>query len=102
MLSINMPGDIAALLAKRLRQCRLDHNWSREELSQRSGVTVASIRRFESKGEISLTRLLQLCFTLHALDGFENVLLTAEPTSIAEIEKDLRKKVRKRARRRSS
>ena len=99
MLSIKSPVDIAKLLAKRLRQCRLDNNWSREELSARSGVTVASIRRFESTAEISLGRLLQLSFTLHALDDFENLLQTPEPTSISQIEKNLSKQTRKRARR---
>ena len=67
MISIKTPDDIAKILAARLRQRRLDNNWTREELSQRSGVTVASIRRFESTAEISLNRLLQLCFTLHVL-----------------------------------
>ncbi len=102
MLSINSPNDIAKLLSKRLRQRRLGFNWSREELSQRSGVTVASIRRFEATAEISLERLLQLCFTLRALDSFEKLLLEPEPVSIAQIEKNLIKKERKRARRKSS
>ncbi len=83
----------------RYTRCRLKNNWSREELSQRSGVTTASIRRFETTAEISLERLLQMCFTLHAMDGFENLLITPEPTSIAEIEKMIKTKIRKRARR---
>ena len=85
MLTINSPGDIARLLADRLKQRRLDYNWSREELFSRSGVTVASIRRFENKAEISLNRLLQLCFVLHAMDDFENVLLPPKLTSIAQL-----------------
>ena len=90
------------MLAERLRERRLAYNWSREELSQRSGVTVASIRRFETNAEISLGRLLQLCMILHALDDFERVLAPLEPTSIAAIEKALQKKKRKRARRKTS
>ena len=102
MLTIKSPNDIAKLLALRLKQRRLDYNWSREELSSRSDVTVASIRRFETKAEISLSRLLQLCFVLHAMDDFENILAPAKLTSIAQLEKNMKKKKRQRARRKPS
>ena len=102
MLSIKSPTDVATTLSMRLRQRRLVHNWSREELSRRSGVTVASIRRFENTSEISLGRLLQLCLVLRALDDFENILAIPEPASIKEIEKHIKKKTRKRARKKSS
>jgi len=102
MLSINSPGEVAQLLAERLRQRRLANNWGREELSRRSGVTVASIRRFETQAEISLGRLLQLCMTLRVLEDFEHVLAAPEPRSIAEIEKSIKKKKRQRARKKAS
>ena len=99
MLSIKSPNDIALELAQRLRERRLDNAWSREELASRAGVTVASLKRFELTGDISLKRLLSLCFTLHAVDGFDQLLLESEPRSIAEIEKRLNK--RQRGRRKS-
>lgn len=99
MLSIKLPNDIAEMLANRLRQRRLEHNWTREELAARSGVTVASIRRFETTYQITLQRLLQLSFTLHLIDSFENLLIAPPALSLAELEKNYQLKTRKRARR---
>lgn len=101
MLSIKSPNDVAQLLAERLRQRRLEQNWTREELAKRSGVAIASIRRFETTYQISLQRLLQLSFTLHLINSFENLLLAPPPTSLAELEKNYAKKSRQRARRKS-
>lgn len=101
MSSIKLPNEVARLLAGRLRDRRIEHNWSREELSRRSGVTIASIRRFETTSEISLTRFLKLCFTLHALVDFQNLLKPSPPTTIAQIESQLKQKKRQRARRKS-
>ena len=102
MLSIKTPAEVAELLAERLRQRRLDLNWSREELSQRSGVTVASIRRFENTSEVSLARLLQLCMVLGSLDDFDQVLAASKTPSIAELKRQQKKRKRLRARRKSS
>ena len=99
MFSIKSPYEVAKELADRLRQHRLAQAWSREEFARRSGVSAASIKRFELTGEISLKYLLALCFTLGVLDDFESVLLLPEPTSIRELKKLLHKKKRQRGRR---
>jgi transcriptional regulator with XRE-family HTH domain len=98
IFSIKSPFEVAKELAERLRQQRLAHAWSREELAERSGVTTASIKRFELTGAISLHRLLALCFTLHAIDDFDRVLSPPTPSSIRELKKSLQ--TRQRGRRR--
>jgi transcriptional regulator with XRE-family HTH domain len=98
MLPINTPKEIAEELAKRLRERRLAYVWSREELARRSGVTAASLKRFERNGEISLKSLIKLCFTLHAVDGFDQLLKAEEPKTLADLEKGL--KIRMRGRKR--
>ena len=101
MLSIKTPEEVALELANRLRTCRLDLNWSREELSRRSGVTVASIRRFETTGEIALKRLLILAFVLHKLDDFSDIMTARGAIkTLAELEK--KSHTRKRGRGKSS
>lgn len=100
MLSIKSPGDMALELAKRLRQQRLAYAWTQVELAERAGVTVASLKRFETTGEISLIRLLQLCFTLHAIDDFEMLLREPVPKTMVDIEKQRKK--RKRGKRKST
>jgi len=102
MLSITSPGEMAQKISERLRQRRLDNNWSRQELARRSGVTVASIKRFELTAEISFKRLLQLCFVLHALNEFDTILAEHKPLTIAEIEKSLKRKQRQRGRTKKS
>ena len=96
MLTIKTPDEVAKELADRLRSLRLENNWSREELARRSGVTLASLRRFETTGKISLDRLLTLAFVLHKLDGFSQLLKPSTVKSIAELEK--RSHTRKRGR----
>ena len=55
-------------LAARVRTRRREGKISQSELGRRSGVSFASIRRFETKGEISLTNLLRIAVVL----GYEN------------------------------
>lgn len=96
MLSIKSPKEVAKELADRLRQHRLAYAWSREELATRSGVTVASLKRFELTGNISLHRLLAICFTLGIINDFESVLLPAQPPSIQALKKMLQQRQRGR------
>lgn len=100
MISINSPDDIALLLAQRFRAKRLQLGWSREELAQRAGETVASIKRFELTGEIALSRLLQLCFVLGSLDTFSQVLESPPPFTIADVKRQI--PTRQRGRRRKT
>lgn len=100
MLSIKSPREMAKELAYRLRQYRLAQAWSREELALRSGVTAASIKRFELTGAISLHRLLALCITLNALDDFDRVLVLKTPPSMQILKKILH--TRQRGRRQAS
>ena len=51
---------------------------SQRELSERSGVAYASIRKFESTGIISLESLLKMCEALKRLADFESILLPSD------------------------
>lgn len=60
-------------LANREKKRRKKLKISQKELSEKSGVTYASIRRFESTGEISLSSLLKIANALGYLSDFEKV-----------------------------
>jgi transcriptional regulator with XRE-family HTH domain len=47
-----------------LLQKRLDKNPTQEGLAKRSGVSLGSLKRFESSGHISLESLLKLALVL--------------------------------------
>jgi len=100
MLSIKSPQEISLELAERVRKCRLQHAWSREELAKRAGITVASLKRFELTGQIALVRLLQLSFTLSKLKDFDKVLLLDSPKTLDDIKKSQRE--RKRGKKKST
>ena len=65
--------NIQAELVKRFVKRRKEQKITQKELSQKSGVTYASVRRFENTGEISLTSLLRLAQTINCLEDFNSL-----------------------------
>ena len=85
--SFHLPGDIARILAERLRELRLHNGWKRATLAVRSGVTEASLKRFERTGKVSLENLLKLCHALGRLQEFDGLLIPPVARTLAELEK---------------
>ena len=67
-------------IVERVKERRKELKLSQQALSKRSGVSYASIRRFESTGEVSFTSLLKIASVLNALADFcklfENEIVT--------------------------
>lgn len=57
-------------IVERVKERRKELKFSQKELAKRSGVSYASIRRFESTGEISFNSLLKIASVLNALADF--------------------------------
>lgn len=95
MLSFISPEEAMYQLAERVKQSRLAENFSRKSLSERSGVSEASIKRFETTGEIALLSLLKLSYALGSMQDFDKVFAPKDVISI----KDITKKQRARGRR---
>ena len=74
----NSPKEMMILLSKKIIALRKQEKMSRSELSERSGVAYASIRKFESTGIISLESLLKICEALKRLTDFESILLPSD------------------------
>ncbi len=89
MLDINIytPHSVMEKLKINIKQKRLFLNFTQEGLSKRSGVSLGSLKRFESNGQISLDSLLKLAFILECLDDFKNIANLTKRTinSIDEI-----------------
>jgi len=92
MLSINIqtPSSIMQGLKERFKQTRLSFELTQEGLSRKSGVSLGSIKRFESSGEISLKSLLKLALVLECLDDFTSIASPKSPvvSSIDELIKN--------------
>ena len=96
--SLETPERLSRTLADRVKALRLARGWKQATLAELSGVSLASLRRFEDSGKVSLQNLLSLAFALNRLDDF-NALLQAPPaSSLAELEAGEKRPTRKRGR----
>lgn len=68
------PKEIMILLSKNTIALRKQERMTQKELSERSGVAYASIRKFETTGIISLESLLKISEALKRLTDFESIL----------------------------
>jgi len=73
MLSLKSHDEIAAELALRVRDRRLQRAWTQEEMATRAGVKTATYVLFERTGRISLLRLLKILEVLDLLAEFDRI-----------------------------
>ncbi len=59
--------------------------FSQVELSKRSGVSLGSVKRFESTGEISLTSLLKIAIALECEGDFNELFSRKNYRSLQEV-----------------
>ncbi|MDF1548770.1 MAG: helix-turn-helix transcriptional regulator [Bacteroidales bacterium] len=94
------PKMLAARIAENFKKTRISHNFTQEELSQRSGVALSSLKRFEQKAEISLASLLKLAVVLESSASFEKLFAETKFTTldsyVDENKVASRKRVRKK------
>ena len=83
---LTTPNEVAKILADRHKNLRLSKKWKRTTLSNRSGVSVASLIRFEQTAQISLENFLKLLFALGRLDEVDDLLQSQVAKSIDDLE----------------
>ena len=91
-------GEIEKLLAERYKTLRLLAGFKRTTLARRAGVTVASLKRFETSGQISLKNLLRLAQAIDRLPEFSGLFTPHQATSIAQLRDQSREKTPQRGR----
>jgi transcriptional regulator with XRE-family HTH domain len=96
--SLQTPEKVAAGLAARAKALRLTRGWKQTTLARRSGVSLASLRRFEESGRVSLQNLLKLAFALGRLDDFDDLFHKPPASSLAELEAGEKEPKRQRGR----
>ena len=72
-------------LAKRLCQIRKRRKISQQRLAEKSGVSLGSVKRFESTGEISLKSLIKIAIALEIDDELSELFAEVPFLSIEEI-----------------
>lgn len=72
-------------LALRVRRIRKRRKISQESLSQMSGVSYGSVKRFESTGKISLLSLTKIAIALDLAEEVRNMFTSVPYLSIEEV-----------------
>lgn len=79
------PNDIAKELIEKIKQHRKKLKISQAQLASKSGVSLGSIKRFESKYEISLNSFIKILIALNLEQDLENLFTQKNYSSIDEV-----------------
>jgi len=84
-LNQKTPNEIAKSLVEKIKQQRKKLKISQSILAQKSGVSLGSIKRFETKYEISLQSFIKIAIALDLDSDFEKLFSNKTYTSIDEV-----------------
>ena len=73
-------------LVERVKMRRKEQGVSQKELALRSGVSYASVRRFETEGEISLSSLMRIAQVLDCLQDFDALFRTKKIVDLKDFQ----------------
>ena len=79
------PNDLKLKIVSWVKNKRKQFKWSQAELAERSGVSLGSIKRFETTGKIAFESLLKIFHVLDYLEELNQVFNSDE--SAAEVER---------------
>jgi len=98
MVSLITPKEALDKISKLMQQRRIDMNITQKSLSERSNVSISTLRKFERTGQISLESFLKLAFILNVMEKILDVLKEEKTfSSMDQLLKENNKKPRKRA-----
>ncbi len=72
------PSELLKDLAYKHRLLRKSAKMSQKELADRSGVSLGTLKRFESSGKISLESFLKLLLIIERLEEMEGIMIQEE------------------------
>lgn len=90
-ININTADSVMLTLKENFKNRRLSFDLTQEGLANKSGVSLGSLKRFETSGQISLESLLKLAVILECLDDFLHIAQENKQT-INSIDELLEKK----------
>lgn len=82
------PDEINKGIAARVRTVRKRRKISQVKLSEKSGVSLGSVKRFESTGEISLLSLTKIAIALNVEQELKQLFCNVPYLSLEEIENE--------------
>jgi transcriptional regulator with XRE-family HTH domain len=87
ILSVNdeTADKLCKLVADRVRERRLEMNFTQMGMAQKAGVNVSTYRRFESTGEIAFLNLVKIATALDMTDDIHHLFSQRKYNSIDEV-----------------
>lgn len=89
--------DIAKNIADDFRKRRIEKNLTRDMISEKSGVAVSNIVRFEQKGLISLKNLISIAMALDYTSEVKNIFSQPKYSTMEELTQIRRNTNKKKA-----
>ena len=90
------PDEMMRSISQRVKERRLEKNFTQMTLASRAGLTLASYRRFETTGEISLKSLIMIALALDMTSEFETLFSNPTYQNIDQLLNLVHKPKRKR------
>ena len=78
-------SDVLIELSRKAKTLRKSLKLTQQALSERSGVSYGSIKRFESTGQISLESLLRIAHVFDRLEDFDLVFALDEDSDVNKL-----------------
>ncbi len=82
---LKSPQDVSSGVVQRVKARRKEKKLTQRMLSERSAVSLGSVKRFERTGEISLSSLIRIAFVLECEDDFDELFKKRGYASIQEV-----------------
>jgi transcriptional regulator with XRE-family HTH domain len=76
---------IATDVAKRVRTRRKEKKLTQDEMSKRAGMSLASYKRFEQKGEIAFSSIIKVAIALDCENDFDSLFSKKQFSSLQEL-----------------
>lgn len=87
-LNQKTPKEIIKSLADRMRGTRKNLKLTQQKLSEKSGVSLGSVKRFERTGDISLISLVKISIAMSCEGELDNLFATKTFHSLQEVIED--------------
>ncbi|PWL19898.1 MAG: XRE family transcriptional regulator [Altererythrobacter sp. XM-24bin4] len=94
--------DIKEKIARSVRARRIGMRFTQEELAARAGISLATLKRFEKRGDATFGVVLALAEALGVLDDFESLFPPVEARTLDELDQQNANKTRQRVRKRKN
>ena len=98
MISMKSPFEMTKVIAKKAQEKRLKLNLSQQTLSEKSGVSYGTLKKFEQTGQISLESLLKISLALGEMNKFDQLFTNTDDKLPASLDDILDDNPRKRGR----